>query len=179
MGPYPRTARGKRFILTVTDTLNRWVEAFPLGTSTIPTIRKTLQDEDFSRWGYPGQILTDIGPQFDSNEWSNKCNGKVTIGPPQFNNLRANLIISAPYRVGKAYSICGTTETLLPDKFPLRCFWEAPYRPPDFVYGTLETDNPTSRRDIKRNVNTKRSTSSSTRPTTHECRYSIPATLST
>ena len=35
MGPYPRTARGKRFILVVIDTMSRWVEAFGVSNSVL------------------------------------------------------------------------------------------------------------------------------------------------
>ena len=73
MGPYPRTSRGKRFVLVVTDLFSRWVEAFPLGTSTTNTITKVLEDEVFSRWGYSSEIISDNGPQFGSEHWQVAC----------------------------------------------------------------------------------------------------------
>ncbi|XP_051155402.1 uncharacterized protein LOC127277975 [Leptopilina boulardi] len=70
MGPYPLTTRGNRFILVVTDLFTRWVEAFPIRNSNASTIIKILEDEVFSRFGYPHRILSDNGPQFRSNLWA-------------------------------------------------------------------------------------------------------------
>ena len=68
MGPYPRTSRGKSYILVATDCFSRWTEAYPLGTATTKTITETLEREFFSRFGYPRVCLSDNGPQFVSNE---------------------------------------------------------------------------------------------------------------
>lgn len=68
MGPYPRSGRGKRFILVITDLFSRWVEAFPLGSSEAPIITKILEQEVFTRWGYTRAILSDNGPQFTSRK---------------------------------------------------------------------------------------------------------------
>lgn len=73
MGPYPRTARGKRFILVATDLFTRWTEAFPLGTATAVNIGKLLENEVFNRFGYPQAILTDNGRQFISHTWISSC----------------------------------------------------------------------------------------------------------
>ena len=72
-GPYPRSGRGKKYILVVTDLFSRWVEAFALGSSETPVILRTLDREVFSRWGYPKAILSDNGPQFTSKKWLNAC----------------------------------------------------------------------------------------------------------
>ena len=73
MGPYPRTGRGKRFILVITDLFSRWIEAFPLSNSEAPTIIKIFDKEILSRWGYPRAILTDNGPQFTGKRWTDAC----------------------------------------------------------------------------------------------------------
>ena len=73
MGPYPRTSRGKRFILVVTDTMSRWVEAFPISNSEIKTIAPILESEVFMRWGYPRVILSDNAPQFRGPTWKKYC----------------------------------------------------------------------------------------------------------
>ena len=70
MGPYPLTTRGNRFILVVTDMFTRWIEAFPLRNSEAPTLIRTLEDEVFSRFGYPLRILSDNGKQFTSRTWA-------------------------------------------------------------------------------------------------------------
>ncbi|XP_060845677.1 uncharacterized protein LOC132925287 [Rhopalosiphum padi] len=71
MGPYPRTSRGKQYLLVATDMFNRWTEACPLGTATTKTITETLEREFFSRYGYPRVCLSDNGPQFVANDMRN------------------------------------------------------------------------------------------------------------
>lgn len=73
MGPYPLTRKGHRYILVVTDLFTRWVEAFPLRNAEAPTITRVLEDEVFSRYGYPDRILSDNGPQFRSQVWVTAC----------------------------------------------------------------------------------------------------------
>ena len=73
MGPYPRTSRGKRFILVATDLFSRWTEAFPTSNSETETIARVLEDELFTRWGYPRAILTDNAPQFRGRAWQKYC----------------------------------------------------------------------------------------------------------
>ena len=73
MGPYPRSGRGKRFILVITDLFSRWVEAFAIGSSDTSVILRLLEQEVFPRWGYPRAILSDNGPQFTSKKWMDAC----------------------------------------------------------------------------------------------------------
>ncbi|XP_063230955.1 uncharacterized protein LOC134535688 [Bacillus rossius redtenbacheri] len=53
MGPYPRTPRGHRFILVVTDLFTCWTEAYPCRNVRAATITKILSTEFLPRWGYP------------------------------------------------------------------------------------------------------------------------------
>lgn len=69
MGPYPRTAKGKTGLLVVTDIFTRWVEAFSIPEATTGRIITILQNEVFSRYGYPRCLLTDNGTQFTSRQW--------------------------------------------------------------------------------------------------------------
>ncbi|XP_050066578.1 uncharacterized protein LOC126555736 [Aphis gossypii] len=48
MGPYPRTSRGKQYLLVATDMFSRWTEAYPLGTATTKTITETTRKRIFS-----------------------------------------------------------------------------------------------------------------------------------
>jgi transposase InsO family protein len=73
MGPYPRTPSGNRFILVVTDSFSRWVEGFAIPTSTTSVIVRLLEEEVFTRQGYPGAIITDNGSQFTSRRWTRAC----------------------------------------------------------------------------------------------------------
>ena len=70
MGPYPRTNKGHRFILVITDLFTRWIEAFPLRDATAPRIVQVLENEVFSRWGFPRRILSDNGTQFTGVVWA-------------------------------------------------------------------------------------------------------------
>ena len=64
MGPYPRTSRGKRFVLVATDVMSRWVEAFAVPSSEIKIIALILEQQVFMRWGYPRVILSDTRRSF-------------------------------------------------------------------------------------------------------------------
>lgn len=73
MGPFPVTARHKRFLLVVVDYFTRWVEIFPISSTTAPVVAEILLDQVFSRYGLPKYILSDNGPQFVSNIFRAFC----------------------------------------------------------------------------------------------------------
>ncbi len=85
MGPYPTTARQKRFLLVVVDYFTRWIELFPIRSTTSVDIANIIMNEIFSRYGLPKYIVSDNGPQFVSNLFRNFCE---TFGIKQ--NLTAN-----------------------------------------------------------------------------------------
>ncbi|KAF2893489.1 hypothetical protein ILUMI_12684 [Ignelater luminosus] len=73
LGPYPVTAAGHRNIFVVTDVFTRWVEAFPLTTTSAADCIRCLEQEVFPRWGYPRAIISDNGPQFIGRAWDRAC----------------------------------------------------------------------------------------------------------
>ncbi|CAF4311584.1 unnamed protein product [Rotaria magnacalcarata] len=73
MGPFPVTQRQKQYLLVVVDYFTRWVELFPLRTTTSSDIAHILVDEIICRWGCPTYILSDNGPQFVSELFTNIC----------------------------------------------------------------------------------------------------------
>ncbi|XP_063237862.1 uncharacterized protein LOC134539617 [Bacillus rossius redtenbacheri] len=73
MGPYPRSPRGKRFLIVITDMFTRWTEAYPCGNSRAATIIGLLTREFLPRWGYPQSALTDNGSQFLGARWRDWC----------------------------------------------------------------------------------------------------------
>jgi hypothetical protein len=76
MGPYPRSTRGKRFILVVTDTFSIWIEAFPIPKATLGTIAPLLEREIFLRWGFKQKIvLTDNAPKCRGQRWASLSEG--------------------------------------------------------------------------------------------------------
>ncbi|CAF3221850.1 unnamed protein product [Rotaria sp. Silwood2] len=85
LGPLPTTARQKRFLLVVVDYFTRWIELFPLRSTTSNDIANILTNEIFSRYGLPKHIVSDNGPQFVSNLFKNFCD---ILGIKQ--NLTAN-----------------------------------------------------------------------------------------
>ena len=85
MGPFTATARQKRFLLVVVDYFTRWVELFPVRSTTSTEIANIMTNEIFSRYGLPKYIVSDNGPQFVSHLFRNFCE---TLGIQQ--NLTAN-----------------------------------------------------------------------------------------
>jgi hypothetical protein len=73
MGPFPVTARQKRFLLVVVDYFTRWVELFPLRSTTSNDVANILTNEIFSRYGLPKYIVSDNGPQFVSSVFKGFC----------------------------------------------------------------------------------------------------------
>jgi transposase InsO family protein len=65
-GPHPRSSRGRQYILTLVDHFSKWAEAIPLSNHTAPTVAKALVTHVFSHFGVPQQLLTDRGPEFES-----------------------------------------------------------------------------------------------------------------
>ena len=65
VGPLPRTSRGNRFILVLSDYATRYPEALPMRTITAVRVAEALV-EIFARHGLPEEILTDQGKNFTS-----------------------------------------------------------------------------------------------------------------
>ncbi|KAL1460245.1 hypothetical protein WDU94_012171 [Cyamophila willieti] len=107
MGPYTRSRKGKKYLLTVNDLFSKWVEAYPLGTPSTQKIISALQTEWFSRFGYPNVILSDHGSQFTSNAWKKQCSEwnvkhhtSAIYSPHQTPVERANQNIKNKVRIG-------------------------------------------------------------------------------
>ncbi|KAL7307106.1 hypothetical protein TKK_0000837 [Trichogramma kaykai] len=93
MGPYPTTPRKKRYLLVVTDCFTKWVEAFVIPDSSAKIIVSILENEVFTRWGYPRAIKTDSGRQFTENVPCgilNTVQHSTTQLLPQFNKCQAD-----------------------------------------------------------------------------------------
>ena len=69
LGPLPRTANNKRWIIAAQDRVTKWVEAAPLSVSDTPAITQWIMDNIVSRHGVPREISTDRGSQFESAEF--------------------------------------------------------------------------------------------------------------
>jgi len=65
-GPHPKSSHSKQFILTVVDHFTKGAEAIPLMNHTASSVSKALVSQVFSKFGVPRQILSDRGPEFES-----------------------------------------------------------------------------------------------------------------
>ena len=54
VGPLPSTARGNRYILSVTDYFSKWAEAFALRNAEAKTVARVLVDRVICQFGAPG-----------------------------------------------------------------------------------------------------------------------------
>jgi transposase InsO family protein len=81
VGPLP-PADGHTHLLTNVDRATRWPEALPLRATTAAACAMTLFQGWVSRFGVPDTIMSDRGPQFTSQVWSELC---------QLLNIRHNM----------------------------------------------------------------------------------------
>ena len=72
-GPHPTSARGNVYILTIIDHFSKWVELFPMRNQEAITVAKILVDRVICQHGCPLQILTDQGPNFESELFREIC----------------------------------------------------------------------------------------------------------
>jgi len=72
-GPFPRSARGHVYMVTVMDHFTKWAEAIPLRNHTAESVARALMVNVFSRFGFPLQLLTDRGTEFESNLFQELC----------------------------------------------------------------------------------------------------------
>ena len=63
----PRTEGGNCYIITFTDYLTKWPEAFPTDNQTSQTIARLLFEKVICRHGVPSELLSDHGPNLLSN----------------------------------------------------------------------------------------------------------------
>ena len=66
LGPLQKTPRGNKFLLVVVDRFSKWVEAFPLPSTTTVVIAEKLINEIFCRYGICESLLCDNASYFES-----------------------------------------------------------------------------------------------------------------
>jgi len=72
-GKHPKYSRENEFILTVVDSFSKFAEAFPLRVHTAPVVARVLATKFFPRYGTPMKILSDQGPEFESELFQELC----------------------------------------------------------------------------------------------------------
>ncbi len=108
IGPLAMTQKGNRYILVITDTFSRYVEAIAVQDLSAKTTAQVLFDEIISRYGAPLELQSDRGTSFTASLIQELCDlfhiRKVFSSPyhPQtngscerFNSTLYNLL--APY----------------------------------------------------------------------------------
>ena len=93
VGPFKRTARGNTSLLTMMDRCSRWIEAYPMQSTTAFACARKFISEWISRFGVPGRIISDRGPQFESLLFNIVCNqlgikhNRTTAWHPETNGI--------------------------------------------------------------------------------------------
>lgn len=72
-GPLPRTARGNKFILVVTDCFSKFSLLFPLRTATASAVSKAIEENIYLLFGTPQYLICDNGVQFRSRQFTHLC----------------------------------------------------------------------------------------------------------
>ena len=73
IGPLTTSSEGHRYILLCTDSMSRWIEAFPLVKQDSVTIARVLHNEIFCRYDAPRTLLSDRGRNFLSKVVQELC----------------------------------------------------------------------------------------------------------
>ncbi|KAK3084611.1 hypothetical protein FSP39_016239 [Pinctada imbricata] len=73
LGPLPPTARGNEYVLVMVDQFTKWMEVVPLPSQSADVTAKAAIDGFFARFGYPFEIFTDQGRNFESDLFKNLC----------------------------------------------------------------------------------------------------------
>ncbi|GJW12161.1 reverse transcriptase domain-containing protein [Tanacetum coccineum] len=97
-GPFLKGPGKVKFLIVAIDYFTKWIEAKPVETITGSQIKKFVWDNFVSRFGLPGEIISDNGKQFQDNPFKDWCEKLcirqhfASIKHPQTNGLveRAN-----------------------------------------------------------------------------------------
>ena len=72
-GPHPKSRSGNMYILTMVDLFSKWAEGIPLRNKEAVTVARALFDVVICRYGFPLQILSDNGKEFESGVLRELC----------------------------------------------------------------------------------------------------------
>ena len=74
LGPFPKVAGNKKFLLVGTDYFTKWVEAKALANIRDVDVKKFVWKNIITRFGAPHTLISDNGLQFDSKAFREYCN---------------------------------------------------------------------------------------------------------
>ena len=109
-GPHPRSSRSNQYILTLVDHFSKWSEAIPLRNHTAPTVARALMTHVFYKFGALLQLLTDQGPEFESQlfqelmRWMEIDKLRTMSFHPSCNGVVEKFHRTLNYMLGKAVS---------------------------------------------------------------------------
>lgn len=72
-GPHPTSSRGHVYKLTLIDYFTKFVDAVPMRNQEASTIAKIVDEKICAVYGCPLQLLSDRGPAFESQIFSEMC----------------------------------------------------------------------------------------------------------
>ena len=73
VGPFPKAAGNKRYLLVSTDYFTKWVEAKPLANIRDMDTKKFVKKNIVTRFGVPRTLILDNELQFDSKSFRRYC----------------------------------------------------------------------------------------------------------
>ena len=73
VGPFPKAARNKRYLLVGTDYFTKWVEVEPLANIRDMHAKKFVWKNIVTRFGFPRTLISNNGLQFDSKSFKRYC----------------------------------------------------------------------------------------------------------
>ena len=73
LGPLNPTYNSNQYIIVVGDYFTKWKEAYPVPNHTAATVADKLVQVLFLRLGFPTQIHSDQGPEFESQLFAEMC----------------------------------------------------------------------------------------------------------
>lgn len=73
VGPFPRSGRGNKYLLTFIDHLTRYTEAIAIPEQTAEATAKAFVEKIITRHGVPHRLLTDQGRNFVSGLFKDVC----------------------------------------------------------------------------------------------------------
>jgi len=106
-GPHPRSSKQNQYILTVVDHFSKWAEAIPLRNHTAPVVARALVMHVFSRYGAPLQLVSDQGPEFQSElfahlmRWLERDKLRTSAYKPSSNGVVERLHCTLNSMIGK------------------------------------------------------------------------------
>lgn len=73
LGPLPESSNGNSNISVMVDQFTKWVECVPLPSQTAEVTARAAVNEFFARFGFPFNIFTDQGRNFESRLFKSIC----------------------------------------------------------------------------------------------------------